>query len=286
MVWCARQMIRRISEQLLLRPEDVKPLRDDFVVIGVFNPGAVRIDNDVVLVARVAEKPLEYRPGFVGLPRWNADGCIVVDWVSEFEVERSDPRVVRRKADNLLRLTSISHLRVFRSRDGNSLDWTPGATFLPESPMEEFGVEDPRITQINGRYLITYVAVSRYGAATALASTEDLQTFARHGVIFCPENKDVVLFPQQVKGQYVALHRPNPNASFSHPQIWLARSPDLLHWGQHECLFRGSAEWEGDRVGAGVRRLPSRKAGWKSITAASALRVPVTSARIRQERCC
>ena len=40
-------MIKRISETLLLRPQDLKPLRDDFTVIGVFNPGAVRVNDEL-----------------------------------------------------------------------------------------------------------------------------------------------------------------------------------------------------------------------------------------------
>lgn len=224
-----RQMIRRISENLLLRPEDLKPLRDDFTVIGVFNPGAVKINGEVVMLVRVAERPLERRPGFVGLPRCEGEGDFVVDWEAAEGLDQGDPRVVRRKSDNLLRLTSISHLRVFRARDGDSMAWTPGPTLLPISPMEEFGIEDPRITEIEGIYWITYVAVSRRGAATALASTPDLATFQRHGVIFCPENKDVVLFPFQIEDQYLSLHRPNPHAHFSRPRVWLplARSSAL-----------------------------------------------------------
>ena len=124
------KMIRRISENLLLRPEDFKPLRDDFAVIGVFNPGAVQINDEIVLLVRVAERPLERRPGYVGLPRRGPDGNVVVDWVSEEELDRADPRIVRRKADICLRLTSISHLRVFRSRDGGSTDWAPGPIVL------------------------------------------------------------------------------------------------------------------------------------------------------------
>ncbi len=85
-----------------------------------------------------------------------------------------------------------------------------------------------------------------------MASSDDMVTFKRHGLIFCPENKDVVLFPQQVDGQYVALHRPNPNSHFSPPQIWIARSPDLLHWGEHQSLHRGHQNWEADRVGGGT----------------------------------
>lgn len=254
-------MIRRHSEALVLRPEDLKPIRDDFTVIGVFNPGAVKVNGENVLLARVAERPRERRPGYVGLPMHGADGNIIIDWVPEEELDQTDPRVVRRKSDRLARLTSISHLQVFRSRDGRSMDWTPGPTLMPESSMEEFGLEDARITEIDGRYWITYVAVSRHGAATALASTNDFATFERHGIVFCPENKDVVFFPQRIQGQYVSLHRPSPNTHFGRPQIWLGRSPDLLHWGQHKYLYGGSAEWESDRVGAGTPPIALEE-GW------------------------
>ena len=257
-------MIKRISASLVLSPHDLKPLRDDFTVIGVFNPGAVRVNDEIVLLARVAEKPRDHRTGFMGLPRWEPNGRVVVDWAAEDELERADPRVVRRKSDNLLRLTSVSHLRIFRSPDPGSMEWIPGPVLLPASTMEEFGIEDPRIVEIDETYWITYVAVSRHGAATALASTHDFVTFERHGVVFYPENKDVVLFPQKVNGEYFALHRPNPNSHFGPPEIWVARSQNLLHWGQHECLLRGSAEWENDRVGAGTQPVLLDE-GWLEI---------------------
>ncbi|MEQ8667686.1 MAG: glycoside hydrolase family 130 protein [Pirellulales bacterium] len=257
-------MIRRLSEDLLLSPEDLKPLHSDFTVIGVFNPGAVKFNHDIVLIARVAEKPNENRPGFVGLPKYGPSGDVEVDWVPKEQLDLTDPRVARRKADSIIRLTSISHLRVFRSRADHSTDWIPGSTLLPESPQEEYGIEDPRITKIDETFWITYVAVSRHGAATSLASTSDFVTFKRHGVIFYPENKDVVLFPRKLQDQYVSLHRPTPSTHFSRPQIWLARSPDLLHWGQHECLHCGSAEWESDRVGAGTPPVEV-KDGWLEI---------------------
>ena len=85
---------------------------------------------------------------------------------------------------------------------------------------------------LDGRYYITYVAVSRHGPATALASTTDFKTFERHGIIFCPENKDVVLLPERVDGKYVALHRPLGDMPFCRPEMWIARSPDLVHWGR------------------------------------------------------
>lgn len=256
--------IPRLLTQLLLRPEDVPPSRDDFEVVGVFNPGAIRTEDEVVLLVRVAERPQERRPGFTGLPRWDPATGLTVDWIPEAELEPVDPRVVRRKSDGLVRLTFTSHLRVVRCGDGRSVREITDFTFCPQSEVEEFGVEDPRITEIDGRYYLTYVAVSRHGPASALASTTDFRTFERHGTIFCPENKDVVLFPTQIGGNYAALHRPVCGTPFTRPEMWVARSPDLLHWGDHTPLVLSGGEWQSGRVGAGAPpiRVPG---GWLEI---------------------
>jgi beta-1,2-mannobiose phosphorylase / 1,2-beta-oligomannan phosphorylase len=238
-------------------------------VIGTFNPAAVPTGAGVVLLIRVVERPRFPRPGFTGLPRWEAGRRMIIDWVANDELEFIDPRVVRRKSDGLTRLTFTSHLKVVRSLDGLHVVDEDGPAFAPESPLEEFGVEDPRITPLDGRFYITYVAVSRHGVATALASTEDFCTFTRHGVIFGPENKDVVLFPEQILGQYVALHRPSGSAGFARPEMWLARSPDLLHWGQHEHLLSGGAGWDSGRIGAGPPPLHVPQ-GWLVIYHGSA----------------
>src|SRR5262249_29302985 len=245
--------VRRLSTRLLLRPEDVPPSRDDFEVVGVFNPGAVRAGDQVVLLVRVAERPRGRRPGFTGLPRWNPAGGLTVDWVPDAELDPVDPRVVRRKADRLVRLTFTSHLRVVRCGDGRAVREITGFTFRPQEEAEEFGVEDPRITPLGGRVYLTYVAVSRHGPASALASTADFRTFERHGVVFCPENKDVVLFPETIGGAFAALHRPVCGTPFTRPEMWVARSPDLIHWGGHAPLAVSGGEWQSGRVGAGAR---------------------------------
>jgi predicted GH43/DUF377 family glycosyl hydrolase len=257
-------MIRRLFERLLLRPADLKPSRDDFEVIGAFNPGATSVGGKVVVLVRVAERPRERRPGFTALPRWAPGQGLVVDWAADDDLVALDPRVVRGKSDGLVRLTFISHLQVVRCGDGGVVDSAGAASFGPESELEEYGVEDPRITLIGERFYFTYVAVSRHGAATALASTTDFQTFTRHGVIFCPENKDVVLFPQQIAKDYLALHRPNGATPFTRPEMWLARSPDLYNWGNHAFLLGGKAGWDSGRVGAGPPPLRTPD-GWLLI---------------------
>jgi predicted GH43/DUF377 family glycosyl hydrolase len=257
-------LLKRHFEKLLLSPSDLVPLRDDFEVVGVFNPGAISVDGEVILLVRVAERPREKRAGRVALPRWSKGAGLEIDWVADDEIEVLDPRVVKRKTDGLVRLTFISHLRVVRSGDGRSVSEITDVRFLPESELEEFGVEDPRITALDGRYFFTYVSVSRHGAGTALASTSDFKSFTRHGMIFCPENKDVVLFPERIAGEYVALHRPNAATPFCRPEMWIARSPDLIHWGAHECLHGGGGAWETGRVGAGPPPVRTSE-GWIEI---------------------
>lgn len=256
--------LKRLYERLLLRPADIPPSRDDFEVVGVFNPGAVRVDGEVILLVRVAERPREPRPGYTGLPRWTDHGELTVDWVADTELEPVDPRVVKRKADGLVRLTFTSHLRVVRCGDGRAVREIADTRFLPATALEEYGVEDPRITFLHGRYYFTYVSVSRHGAATALGSTTDFRDFSREGTIFCSENKDVVLFPEKIGGAHVALHRPNPATPFCRPEMWIAWSQDLIHWGHHGVLHGGGADWETGRVGAGPPplRVPG---GWLEI---------------------
>lgn len=255
-------MLRRLFSKCLLRPGDIAPSRDDLEVVGAFNPGVAEVDGRVALLVRVAERPKPRREGYVGLPRYGAAG-VEVDWARNDEVEFLDPRVVRCKATGTVRLTFVSHLVVAWSDDGRGITSVDeAARFFPNAGEEAFGVEDPRITRIGGIWYITYVAVSRHGAATALASTSDFRTFERHGIIFPCENKDVLLFPERIGGDYVAFHRPNPATPFSAPEMWLAYSKNLLEWGRHRPFLGGSgAAWDVGRIGGGVPPVRTAR-GW------------------------
>jgi predicted GH43/DUF377 family glycosyl hydrolase len=164
-------------------------------------------------------------------------------------------------------LAQISHLRVARSRDGVHFTVDDEPAIAPHTDLEEYGVEDPRATLIDGVWYITYVSVSRWGITTSLATTTDFKTFEREGVIFLPDHKDVVLFPGKVGGDYVALTRPMPQSFSRIIGIWIAFSNDLTDWGRHEPLA--------------LRRCPSSPttAGWSCITESIGTR------RMRWARC-
>lgn len=139
-----------------------------------------------------------------------------------------------------------------------------GGGLFPETPYETFGLEDPRITFINGLWYIDYVAVSPKGIVTALVSTTDFKRFQRHGLLFGPENKDVVFFPERIADRFVCLHRPTSPFSMRQ-EVWLADSPDILAWGGHRFLFGPRPGlWDGVKVGPGA--VPFRtERGWVEV---------------------
>src|SRR5262252_9579553 len=146
-------MLKRLFNRCLLRPSDLKPSQNDLEVIGAFNPGAIATERGVVLLVRVAEQAIEPRARQTALPRWDVESKrVVFDWANNEELSPVDVRVVRRKRDGLVRLTFISHLRVFISRDGRAIDSATTNWFQPANRYEEFGVEDPRLTPIGDTY--------------------------------------------------------------------------------------------------------------------------------------
>jgi predicted GH43/DUF377 family glycosyl hydrolase len=260
---------RRAPNNPLLTPAMIPPSRPDLEVVGVFNPAAIRHDGEVVLLVRVAEAPREIPPEEIAAPVWDvATGRLVVKrWRRDAAgVDASDPRMVR--ADGSSWLTSISHLRVARSSDGIVFTVDPAPALSASTPYESFGVEDPRITLLDGTYWINYTAVSAHGIATALASTRDFRRYERHGIIFPPNNRDVTIFPERIGGRYVALHRPMP-AGLGDVAIWLASSPDLLSWGSHRHVASArSAGWDDAKIGGGAvpfRVTSERRDGWLAL---------------------
>ena len=255
----------RSPENPIIKPEDVKPSRGDFEVIGVFNAGVTRLKKEVLLLLRIAERPINQHPDIVQTAIFDINkGQLVIKEFSKGdpEIDFSDPRLIITPGGTYL--TSISHLRLARSKDGISFEIEDSPAIGPENDYETFGLEDPRISLIDGKYYINYVGVGRFGVTTCLASTKDFRTFERHGVIFCPDNKDVVIFPEKVEGKYYALHRP-ASTLFGKQEIWISESPDLFCWGNHRCLMGPrSGYWDELKIGASA--VPFRiDQGWLEV---------------------
>jgi len=249
----------------IIGPKDVKPSKDDFEVLGVFNPGVARFNDEVILLLRVAERPISTHPEVTLTGVYDVtQGDIVLKKFLKNDPENdfSDPRLIIRPTQTYL--TSISHLRLARSTDGINFKIEDTPAIAPANDYETFGIEDPRISLIDGTYYISYVAVSPLGVTTFLASTKDFKSFQRHGVIFSPDNKDVVLFPEKIDGKFYVLHRP-VSPLFKKHEIWLAESPDLNCWGNHRYLMSPRTDfWDDMKIGASAVPFKTEH-GWLEV---------------------
>ena len=264
--------MNRNQKNPLLTPKDIVPSRSDFEVVCAFNAGIAKYKDETLMLIRVAERPRSDSVNIIKSPHLvENDG----EWkltVKSFDrvkdsdkYDFSDPRKFFLNSDReIAYLTSISHLRLARSKDGVNFKAEEKPFIKPETKYEAYGTEDARITKIDGKYYINYTAVSSKGISTALAVTEDFITVKKIGIAFEPDNRDVCFFPEKVNGMYLALTRPAPK-QFGKAEIWLAESPDLLHWGNHKHLLGVSGkDWDSLKLGGGAQVLKTDK-GWLEI---------------------
>ena len=260
-------MVGLRGDKLLVTPRDMKPSSNNFEVLGVLNPGALRLpDGRILLYVRVIEKLKKtsdsryfFSPRLSGKEKFQ----IKIDRFSKRSVEGNTDMDVSFK-DGTKRLTYISHLRrVILDESGfKILKVEQKPSFYGISGNAELGVEDPRITKIGDIYYMTYVALSRKeGVSTCLAYSKDGFNWERKGIIFGEQDKDVVIFPEKIKGRYVAFDRPEGNFEFSPPHIWIAYSKDLEYWGKLKGVFFSKTHVDFSRSGAGPPPIKTDK-GW------------------------
>ena len=133
----------------------------------------------------------------------------------------------------------------------------------PFAAYEEFGVEDPRVTQIDGEYLITYSAYSRNGVRIALAKTKDFRQVERISLITEADYRNVVIFPEKFDGLYARLDR--PHSEIAPWSIWISYSPDLRFWGESQLIMRPEPyHWDEMKIGPGAPPIKTDQ-GWLSI---------------------
>lgn len=258
--------VERFANNPIITPADVPPSRPDFEVVCAFNAGAIRYNGETLLMLRVAECPAQTEQ-FARVPVINCEGesprleIIELD-KSDTSIDFRDPRVIYTPTHTYL--TTISHLRLARSTDGCNFTVEPQPALFPDRATEAFGLEDPRLVEIEGRYFVIYKSVGAIGITVSLAETKDFVTYERKGVIFCPENLDVCIFPEKVNGRYAALHRP-VSKNLGQPNMWMAYSHDLLTWGDHHFVMGiRPNSWDSGRIGASA--IPIKTAyGWLEI---------------------
>jgi len=157
-------------------------------------------------------------------------------------------------------------------------------------------VEDARIVRFGDTYFVTYAtrcfrpgaywkktiplnahnpplpdqtpAAAKWNLTrSALAATKDFRSFYRFGPITSAtvDDRDVILFPDQVKGKFAMLHRPaswvGGTYGCSRPSIWISFSEDLLSWRGDLLLAQPAFDWECAKVGGAAPPIRT-DAGW------------------------
>ncbi|HEV3324412.1 MAG TPA: hypothetical protein VG052_02360 [Puia sp.] len=242
-----------IADRLIFTPDDVdltrSPLRaglkEKTYVLGAFNPGLCRLPNgNLLLMVRIAEalsSPVHNNR--IHCIRWDEEAAFTTEGWPLSEVEIKDPRKFRIKAYNfpVYALTSLSWLLpVELNEDGSLVKHIHyDRAISPHTTAQEYGIEDPRISRIDGKYYMTVCCVSADRHSTMLYVSDNGLGYRPLGIVLDHQNKDMLLFEGRINNTYYALTRPMGECYFAtapssqwHPgaAIHLASSPDLLHW--------------------------------------------------------
>ena len=164
--------------------------------------------------------------------------------------------------------TGRSILGLARSADGFKFIADRAPFLLPATEgvfreYEEYGVEDPRITALDGEFLITYSAYSRHGVRIGLIKTRDFQSIERFSLITEADYRNVVIFPEKINGLYVRMDR--PHSEIAPWSIWMSYSPDLRYWGDARLIMKPVAyHWDQMKIGPGAPPIKTPR-GWLNI---------------------
>lgn len=255
---------KRFHQNPLLKPSDLQPGIEGMEITCFLNPGVFRFDGKIWLLLRVAERPVQ-KQGVISFPVYNKERKIEVLSFDENDpkLDASDPRVIGYAGQNYL--TTMSYLRLVSSEDGIHFKEEPDyPPIFGQGALEAFGIEDCRVATTADGYYLTFTEVSSVAVGVGLIHTRDWKNYTRHGMIFPPHNKDCALFEETINGKYLALHRPS-SPELGGNYIWLAESPDHLHWGNHRCIATTRPDsWDCARVGAGAAPIRTEE-GWLEI---------------------
>lgn len=194
----------------------------------LLNPGVFKYQGKIWLLLRVAERPIQ-KEGIISFPIYNEKGKIeVVSFLkNDPDLDASDPRVIGYKGKIIwLRCLTYDWFQVptvFTSKMNRN--------FHLFSEKEAGSIRHWGLPCCNNRrwFYLTFTEVSSVAVGVGLIHTNDWKNYTRHGMIFPPHNKDCALFEQKIGDKYFALHRPS-SPELGGNYIWLAESPDRLHW--------------------------------------------------------
>ncbi len=274
-------------DKIIIKPDDIdlsfSPLRKSLTaktfVLGAFNPGMSRLPNgNIILMVRIAEalKAPVFNHKIHSI-RWDAEKGYLLDAYNLEAVDTSDPRSFALKKFYPMQvdaLTSLSWiLPVELTKDGSEIVHIHYDKIIsPSKSYQEYGIEDARISRIEGKYYMTCCCVSSERLGTTLFTSENGMDYTLQGIVLDHQNKDMLLFEGIINDKFYALTRPMGSVYFATPpqsnynpgsSINLAESPDALHWKPLDEPFirTGKSKTTSLKLGGGAQPVLTPK-GW------------------------
>ncbi|HWW65965.1 MAG TPA: glycosidase [Sphingomonadaceae bacterium] len=243
-------------DRLILVPDDIDLSRSPLAghldaetyVLGAFNPGLTRLPSgNLLMMVRVAEAlKTPIRDDHVHAIRWEEGGrggrYVLDAWPLEL-ADTADPRkfLIHGGGWRVMALTSLAWLLpVELSPDGlRIVDIHYERAIAPQGDFQCYGIEDARISKVEGRWLMTTCSVSPERHSTTLYSSDNGLDWRFEDIVLDHQNKDMLIFEGRIEDRYWAQTRPLGELYFAYPpgsewragpSINLATSPDALHW--------------------------------------------------------
>ncbi|MCL2665427.1 MAG: glycoside hydrolase family 130 protein [Defluviitaleaceae bacterium] len=162
-------------------------------------------------------------------------------------------------------------MRIHLARSKNGIDWDiedevikwtdeNGKPFQPQ-----YGY-DPRLVKMGDTYFIMWCTSFDWQPTIGMGYTKDFKTFTRKENAFLPFNRNGVLFPRKINGNYMLLSRPSDNGHTPFGDIFISESPDLTYWGKHRKVMKTNSQssWQSLKIGAGPIPIETSE-GWLMI---------------------
>ncbi len=203
-------------------------------------------------VWRYSENPIVGRNPMPGIARIFNSAVVPYEgaFIGVFRAEQTD---------------GVPHLYLGRSKDAIHWEFESEKIQMVNEAGEPYMPRyayDPRLVKVEDAYYIIW-CTDFYGAALGLAKTTDFKTFTRLDNPFIPFNRNGVLFPRKINGNYVLLSRPSDSGHTPFGDIFVSESPDLVYWGKHKhVMTRGYNQWwQSLKIGGGAAPIETSE-GW------------------------
>lgn len=150
--------------------------------------------------------------------------------------------------------TGVPYLFLGRSKDGLKFSFEPEPIVFHDKNGDVVKFEyayDPRLVELEGTYYIIF-CTSLHGPTLGIGKTKDFKYFELIDNPFLPFNRNGVLFPKKINGEYALYSRPSDSGHTMFGDIFLSYSKDMEYWGHHRHVMEKGYEWWcGTKIGAG-----------------------------------